>query len=374
MESRLIKPFITKWMFKKKAIVITGARQVGKTTLVQNIIAETEKPALYLNADEPGVRQLFSDLTVQGLKNLVGSYKILVIDEVQRIENAGIALKLLVDNLKEVQVIATGSSSLEISDKLIEPLTGRHFLFHLYPFSIAELYPQKSAIEVNTSLDFHLVYGSYPDICNNRPNAETLLKNLAGQYLYKDVLAWKEIRKPDLLDKLLQLLAHQTCSEVSLHELATQLKVKTETVDNYIDILEKSFVVYRLKSFATNDRKEISKMKKILFWDNGIRNAILDDFRPMNMRQDTGVLWENFMLSERIKMNNYLQKSTKSYFWRSMQQQEVDYVEFEKNKLSAFEMKYNTNKRNYVTKAFTNLYPNANTQIINPADYIDFVF
>lgn len=374
METRIIQPLLEKWLFKNKAIVLTGARQVGKTTLVNVLIEKAGVPALYLNADEPRVRSLFSDISVSGIKSVIGKYKLIVIDEVQRIQNAGLLLKMMVDNFKQVQIIATGSSSLEISETIFEPLTGRHFLFHLYPFSLAELYKDKSAFEIENQLPFHLVYGSYPEICNHRADAEIYLKNLAGQYLYKDVLVWKDIRKPDLLDKLLQLLAYQACSEVSLNELASQLKVKAETVDNYIDLLEKSFVVYRLKSYATNERKEVSKMKKILFWDNGIRNAILGDFRPLHQRQDAGILWENFMISERLKMNSWLQKNSKSFFWRSLQQQEVDYVEMENRKLSGYEMKYNAAKKNYVTKAFGNMYPKADTSVISPADFMDFCY
>jgi hypothetical protein len=219
-----------------------------------------------------------------------------------------------------------------------------------------------------------MVYGSYPEVCNNRDDAEIFIKNLANQYLYKDVLAWKDIRKPDLLDRLLQLLAYQVTSEVSLNELASQLGIKTETVENYIDVLEKSFVVFRLKSYSTNERKEVSKMKKILFWDNGIRNALIDDFRPLEQRNDVGQLWENFMISERMKQNHYLQKNIKPYFWRSLQQQEVDYVETENKKIRAFEMKWNSHKKNYVTKAFTNLYPKADTALVQPVNFTDFCY
>jgi len=198
------------------------------------------------------------------------------------------------------------------------------------------------------------------------------LKNLSQQYLYKDVLIWKDIRKPELLDKLLKLLAYQMCSEVSMNELAKQLSVKSETVESYIDLLEKSFVVYRLKSYGTNPRKEISKMSKILFWDNGIRNAILDDYKDLSLRNDQGQLFENFIITERIKINSLLKTSAKSFFWRNYNQAEVDYVEYYNGQLSAYEMKFNARKKHKVSKAFTNLYPHASTEVISPENFVQF--
>jgi uncharacterized protein len=373
-QKRILYPKISKWFFKGKAIVVTGARQVGKTTMLEHYAEATGNSLLWLNADEPSVRARLTGAGLEELKGLIGTHEVVIIDEVQRIENVGLLLKLIVDNFKKVQVIATGSSALEISDRIFEPLTGRHLLFHLYPFSLAELYPKKSAFEIEQQLPFHLIYGTYPDICKHRDDAETLLLNLAGQYLYKDVLVWKDIRKPELLDKLLKLLAHQCCSEVSLNELANQLKIKVETVDNYIDLLEKSFVVYRLKAFSTNERKEVTKMSKILFWDNGIRNAILGDFRPLELRNDVGCLWENFVISDRLKMNAWLGSKRKGYFWRNLQQREVDYVETEGDTIYGFEMKFNTLKNHKVSRAFTNLYPDANTEIITPLNFKPFAF
>jgi len=322
--NRNLQPFLQKWFFRNKALILTGARQVGKSTLVNHLAEQAGVKTLFLNTNEARIRKSLKDPDIQSLKNLIGKNKLVIIDEIQRVENSGLVLKLMVDNFKGVQFIATGSSALDISDKVFEPLTGRHFLFHLYPFTLSELYKEESVYEIGTQLPFHMIYGSYPEVCNNREEPEIIIKNLANQYLYKDVLAWKDIRKPDLLDRLLQLLAYQVTSEVSLNELASQLKIKTETVENYIDVLEKSFVVFRLKSYSTNERKEVSKMKKILFWDNGIRNALIGDFRPLEQRTDAGLLWENFIISERMKRNHYLQKNIKSYFWRSRQQQEVD--------------------------------------------------
>lgn len=370
--NRLLKEKLVYWLNKRKVLVLTGARQVGKTTLLKNLFKDEE--ILWLNGDDPAVRTRLDTITISGIKDLIGDYKIVVIDEVQRILNPGILLKMMIDNFQEVQFVATGSSALEISDKIFEPLTGRHILFHLYPFAQAEIYPTKSAFELEQQLPFHLRYGSYPDVVVNPTDAEVLLKNLAGQYLYKDVLVWKDIRKPELLDKLLKLLAYQVSAEVSINELANALKVKSETIENYIDLLEKSFVVFRLKSYSTNERKEVTKMNKIYFWDNGIRNAIIDDFRPLELRNDIGALWENFLVAERMKMKAWKDVTSKSYFWRNKQQREVDYIEEQYGELTAYEMKWNTQKNHKVTLAFTNAYPSAKTEIITPLNFKGFVY
>jgi predicted AAA+ superfamily ATPase len=371
-KTRLIKEKLSYWMFKNKVLVITGARQVGKTTMLQALFQNQEM--LWLNGDDPAARKRMDNISLEGIKELIGSYKIVVIDEIQRIINPGLTLKMMIDNFKDVQFIATGSSALEISDKVFEPLTGRHILFHLYPFSQKEIYHAKSAFELEQKLSFHLRFGSYPDICNNPADAETLLTNLADQYLYKDVLIWKDIRKPELLDKLLKLLAYQIGSEVSMNELSNALKIKSETVENYIDLLEKSFVIFRLKSYSTNGRKEVTKMSKIYFWDNGIRNAVISDFRPLELRNDIGALWENFLVSDRMKMKEWKDNSAKSYFWRNTQQREVDYLEEKHGELSAYEMKWNSDKKHKITLAFTNAYPEAKTTILTPLNFKEFCF
>lgn len=329
---------------------------------------------LWLNADESNVRERLKAPTNQQLRNIIGNYKIVVIDEIQRIKNAGLLMKLLVDNFKGVQFLATGSSALEISDAVFEPLTGRYFLFYLYPFSVAELYTERSPFEIENELSFHLIYGNYPEVCLKKNLSEIILRNLTQQYLFKDVLVWKDIRKPDLLDRLLQLLAFQVGSEISLNELGKQLKIKSETISNYIDLLEKSFVIFRLKSFSSNPRKEISKMNKIYFWDNGIRNTVIDDFKDIMLRNDSEHLFENFIISERLKMNRWSNSYAKSFFWRSLNKSEVDYVEQRGDELSAVEIKWNTHKKFRISKAFTNLYPKAKTTVITPENFTDFIF
>lgn len=360
-------------LFKGKALIITGARQVGKTTLLSEFL-KNRPSVLWLNADELATRERLTDPTINGLKGIVGNYKIVVIDEIQRIKNAGLLLKLLVDNFKNTQIIATGSSALGISDRVFEPLTGRFFLFHLYPFALPEIYPDISAFELEKELPFHLVYGNYPEVCLKRDLAETILKNLSHQYLFKDVLIWKNIRKPELLDKLLQLLAFQIGSEVSVYELATILKVKSETVLNYIDLLEKSFVIFKLRSYSANKRKEIGKKNKIFFWDTGVRNAVIDEFKDISLRNDTGQLFENLVISERLKMNLWKNRSVKPYFWRNVNKREVDYVEESRGELSAFEIKWNSHKKFQVSKAFRNLYPQAKTMVITPENFYEFIY
>ena len=362
---------LVKWIGRRKVIILTGARQVGKTTLFTTMFGE-KQGLLWLNADETHVRERLQILSVENFKGIIGKNTWVVIDEIQRIPNAGLMLKLLIDNFKDVQFLATGSSALDIAETIFEPLTGRHLLFHLHSLMLAEMYNNLSAFEIEQKIPFHLIYGCYPDVYNNPSDAATLLKNLANQYLYKDVLVWKDIRKPQLLDKLLQLLAHQIGSEVSIAELANQLKVKSETVESYIDLLEKSFVVYRMPAFSNNPRKEISKMHKIFFWDNGIRNAIIDNFDDTSIRTDAGKLWENFIITERMKWLAWNNPSTKSYFWRNYNQSEVDYLEVNKKQITAYEMKWNTAKKHKLTAAFTNTYPEAQTEIITPINFASF--
>jgi uncharacterized protein len=368
---RLAKDKLGSWLGKQKVIILTGARQVGKTTLFQTML-EDKEDLLWLNADETPIRERLQILSMENLKQLIGKNKCVVIDEIQRIPNAGLLLKLLVDNFKDVQFLATGSSALDIAETVFEPLTGRHILFHLHPLMISEMYRELTPFEIEQKVPFHMVFGCYPDVYNFSQDAETLLKNLANQYLYKDILVWKDIRKPQLLDKLLQLLAHQIASEVAVGELANQLKVKSETIESYLDLLEKSFVIFRLPAFSNNPRKEISKMSKIYFWDTGIRNAVIDNFEDLSMRNDVGKIWENFIISERMKLNAWEKPHVKSYFWRNYNQSEVDYVEVNRKQITAYEIKWNTRKKHQVSNAFTNAYPEANTEIITPMNFAKF--
>lgn len=363
--SNSIKPLLN----KGKAIVITGARQVGKTTFVKQLQDEIESEGIWFNADENITRERLHNPSLETLNNLIGDKKLIVVDEIQRIENAGLLLKLLVDNFIDRQIIATGSSAIEISNKIFEPLTGRFFLFHLYPFSFSELYPNLSNFEMEKKLEFHLIYGNYPEICIQKDIAENIIDNISQQYLYKDILNWKDIRKPELLDKLLKLLAFQIGSEVSINELSNKLQIKSETVLNYIDLLEKSFVIFSLSAYSNNLRKEVTKMRKIYFWDLGIRNSLIKKQEDLSFRDDQGALFENFIISEFLKNNSWSNKKVQSFFWRNYNQSEVDYLEINNNKIDSFEIKWNKNKKHKVSSAFTSLYPEAKTNIITKENF-----
>lgn len=367
--SRLLQRTLVKWLFKGKVLVLIGARQVGKSTLLAHLLQNLPYQVLSLNADEFTVRDLFVEPTKAKLKLLIGDNKIVFLDEAQQIKNIGQILKLLIDNFKDVQFIASGSSALEIADEIFEPLTGRHFVFNLYPLSVAEVYTKKGYLKFTENVNWHLVYGMYPDVVNNKTNAKKYLKSIANQYLYKDVLAWKDIRKPELLHKLLQLLAFQIGSEVSVNELANTLKVKSDTIETYIDLLEKCFVIFKLKSYVTNERNEVTKMRKIYFYDLGIRNAVINNFAPIELRTDVGVLWENFVITEIIKRNEYKQLDTNYYFWRTLAQQEVDLIVQDEQIIKAYEMKWSGKGK--ITKAFTNNYPDAAVQIISRDNFFE---
>ena len=373
MIKRTIQANIENYLFKRKVIILIGARQVGKTTLVKNIQSKYQMQSVYLNCDEPDVRELLTDTTSTQLKRMVGSKKLVIIDEAQRIKNIGITLKLFVDQLPEIQVIATGSSALEISHQLNEPLTGRKYEFTLFPFSMTELSGEYEWLELNRLIDERVIYGMYPDITLNPEEKEINLKNLADSYLFKDVLNFKNIRKPEVLGNLISALAFQIGNQVSNSELAIKLNVDNETISNYIDLLEKSFVVFRMPSFSRNLRSELIKSKKIYFYDTGIRNAVISNFKPLNLREDAGALWENFLISERLKCNRNLDRNVKSYFWRTLQQQEIDYIEVIDKKITAFEIKLNPKSKTRYPKSFLTAYPNSKTEMITKNNYQKFV-
>lgn len=351
-----------------------GARQVGKSTLFKLILEKQDYKALQLNCDEPEVRDMLSNINTAELRLLIADNRIVVIDEAQRVENIGMTLKLITDNFPEVQLLVTGSSSFELQDKLNEPLTGRKYEYHLYPISTAELMASNGLLGVKQTLEQRLVYGSYPDILNHADDAKELLMNLAGSYLYKDLLTLESVRRPVLLGKLLTALALQVCSEVSYNELAQTVGTDNKTIEKYIDLLEKCYIVFRLNGFNRNLRSELKKSKKIYFFDNGIRNAILQNFAPLSLRQDAGALWENFIISERIKRNHYLGRNVNSYFWRTTQQQEIDYVEECDGQFSIFEMKWNPRRANtQFPSSFLTAYDVKEKAVVTPENWIEWV-
>lgn len=373
MIKRAIDKQIVKNLFKGKAIIITGPRQIGKTTLLRAIMKEATEQSLYLNCDEPDIRPVLENATSTSLATLVGDNSLILIDEAQRVKNIGLTLKLLVDNFKDRQIIATGSSALEFANEINEPLTGRKREYHLYPFSTAELVQNTSALQENRLLEQRMIYGFYPDIVNSPGEAQENLLELANNYLYKDVLSLHDIRRPALLERLLVALALQVGNEISYTEIGQTIGTDSKTIDRYVELLEKCFVVFQLGAFSRNLRNEIKKGKKIYFYDNGIRNAIIKNFSPLSLRQDVGALWENFLVSERKKYNHYTNHYVNSYFWRTIYQQEIDLIEETGGNLFAWEFKWNENAKVKLPTSFAEAYPGTAIDIVNRKNYMNFL-
>lgn len=374
MITRTLQQRIEGNLFKGKAIIVIGARQVGKSTLFRQITEKLEEPVLMLNCDEPEVREMLAGMNLVELKLMIGKHSLVVIDEAQRVSEIGMTLKRITDNFPEVQLLVTGSSSFELQNRLNEPLTGRKYEYHLFPISTRELLEHGGLIAVKQSLESRLIYGSYPDIVNHADEAKELLMNIAGSYLYKDLLALEDIRRPALLEKLLVALALQVGNEVSYNEIAQTVGSDSKTVEKYIDLLEKCYIVFRLGAFSRNLRTELKKSKKIYFYDNGIRNAVIQNFAPLSMRNDVEALWENFFISERIKANEYEGRYAKSYFWRTTQQQEIDYIEESDGQFAVFEMKWNPRKKTTpLPAAFLKIYPVAQEAVVTPENYLEWL-
>lgn len=376
MITRQIQADLKADLFQGKAILIFGARQVGKTTLVEQLIQPYQDETLTLNGDEPDTRELLANITSTQLKRLIGNKKILVLDEAQRIHNIGLTLKLITDQIKTVQVIATGSSSFELANRTSEPLTGRKYEYTLFPLSFTELALHTNWLEEKRLLNERLIYGYYPEVISSTSTrqAERSLKLLADSYLYKDILALEGVQKPQLLNKLVRALALQLGSEVSFSELARLTGSNHHTIEKYMDILEKAFIIFRLPSYSNNVRTELKKSKKVYFYDNGIRNAVIGNFSPVGSRTDIGALWENFLVSERKKYLAYRQDlTTQSFFWRTKQQQEIDYLESDFQGLAAWEFKWNPAARVKFPEAFLKAYPESVTAIVTPGDFESFV-
>ena len=361
-------------LFKGKAVILLGPRQSGKTTLIKAVLEQSGEKYLLLNADEPDVRELLDNPTSTRLRTIIGQNKLFCVDEAQRVVNIGITLKLVTDQIPEVQVIATGSSALELNSSIAEPLTGRKFEFALFPLSFGELAAHHGLLEERRYLEHRLVYGSYPEVVTSLGREQELVKLLAESYLFKDLLILEGIKKPALLEKIVKALALQLGSEVSFHEIGQLTGADTHTVERYIDLLEKAYVLFRLPAYSRNVRNEIKKGKKIYFLDNGIRNAVIGNFLPLTNRTDSGNLWENYLATERLKLLSNRGISASTYFWRTAQQQEIDYLEERTQGLSAFEFKFNPHKnRINFPKTFTRAYPTAKTGLINPENYDRFL-
>lgn len=372
MIKRMITPSVLADYKRKKIIVLLGARQVGKTTLLQELSKDMEK-VLSLNCDNSDDALALENKTSTELRHLLSPYDLVFIDEAQRVKNIGLTLKMIGDLKLDTQVVVTGSSSLDMANEINEPATGRLIEYNLYPLSLQELATDTSEREEQRLMEQRLIYGLYPEIVTVPEDAKRTLMNLTNNYLYKDLLAYKGIKKPDLVQKLVRALALQLGSEVSYNELSNLLQVDRETVENYIGLLEKCFVVFRLESFSRNLRNEIKKGKKIYFYDNGVRNAVLSHFAPLEMRNDVGALWENLMVSERIKRNAYTGDFAKLFFWRTHEQQEIDLIEEQDGQLRTYEFKWNGKVRINLPKAFAHAYPHSEYEVITPENFWSFV-
>ena len=357
MIKRAFVNIINRHLTDKKAIILLGPRQAGKSTLLQLLQPQFKQPIAWWDGDETDIRTLLEKPTSTQLKTLIGTNKTVVIDEAQRIENIGLCIKLITDNIKGVKVIATGSSAFELANKINEPLTGRKWEYHLYPLSFGEMVAHTNLLEEKRLLHHRLLYGYYPEIVTSPGNEQALLKQLANSYLYKDILIWERIQKPDKLEKLVQALAFQTAQLISYNELGQLCGLNAETVEKYINLLEKAFVVFRLPTFSRNLRNELKKSYKIYFYDNGLRNAVINQFNPVNLRNDTGQLWENWFISERMKYLNNTRQFVSRFFWRTLAQQEVDYIEDAAGIVTAFECKWNSKAKGGLSRAFSNSYP-----------------
>lgn len=353
-----------------KIVLIYGARQVGKTTLVQHLLATLPYRSLTVNADELRYTDVLSSRDLRRLRGLVEGYDLLFVDEAQRIPEIGVNLKLLVDNLPGLRIIVTGSSSLDLASKVQEPLTGRAWIHRLYPIAVAELAQIHNPFELDDMIEDRLIYGSYPEIFALIGDLQRrdYLQTLAASYLYKDVLEIGGIRHSQQMRNLVRLLAFQIGNEVSLSELGSQLQMSKETVAAYIDRLEQSFVVFRLGGFSRNLRKEITKQDKIYFWDVGVRNVAIDNLKPLAERNDVGALWENFVIAERLKRLHYRRELASLYFWRTYNGSEIDIVEEAGGRISAFECKWGR-ARGRSQETFLNAYPEATFDIINRENY-----
>ncbi|WP_167616587.1 ATP-binding protein [Maribellus sediminis] len=358
----------------EKIVVLYGARQVGKTTLVNSILEKRNEKILSINADQLKYREVLSSADLNQLRRLVAGYDLLFIDEAQRVPDIGLNLKILHDNLPQLKIIATGSSSFELANKISEPLTGRIWTYSLFPVSILEWSKLLNPFELDEKLSEFLMFGMYPELFRyeNELDKMDYLRELVQSFLYKDLLELSQIKNSGKIFDLLRLLAHQIGSTVSYNELGKKLGLSTDTVISYIDLLEKVFVIYRMPGYSKNLRKEITKNKKIYFYDVGVRNAIIEDFTLPEKRQDIGHLWENFIVSERLKRNAYLRAHFNSFFWRTYTGAELDYVEQGSGKLSGFEIKWG-DRMSKVPKSWSENYPEADFQTVNIKNYQDFV-
>jgi len=365
---------LASYLHPQKVLIIYGPRRVGKTVLLKNFLHTTKLKYKLDNGDDLGTQEILNSQSIETIRRYGYGYELIAIDEAQKVKNIGEGLKILVDNVPEIKVIATGSASFDLSNKIGEPLTGRNTTLHLYPPAQLELLNQQNKFELMQKKEEYLIYGSYPEVISATSLEEkvTYLRELVNSYLLKDLLELERVKGAKILLDLLRLLAFQVGSQVSLTELAGNLGIDYKTVARYLDLLEKSFVLINLRGFSRNLRKEISKKSKYYFYDNGVRNAVISNFNTLNLRDDIGKLWENFLVIERIKKQTYHRIYANNYFWRTWDQKEVDFVEEREGKLFGYELKYSSSKKK-VPNYFLETYPNARVYTVTSESYLDFI-
>ena len=372
MIKRVAERKITSVLKQNKAVILLGARQVGKTTILKQLFQHGDD-VLWLNGDDADVQSVLSNITSTRWRAIIGQNKTLIIDEAQYVENIGVKLKQITDQISDIQLIATGSSSFDLANKINEPLTGRKREIMLFPLSFGEMAEHHGLLDERRLLEHRLIFGYYPEVVSNFGEEKSVLKELINSYLYKDIFKWERIRKPDKIVKLLQALAFQVGQLVSYNELGQICGLDSKTVEQYIILLEQSFIIFRLSAFRRNLRNELKNSKKIYFWDNGIRNALISNFNPVEIRNDVGALWENFIISERIKKLNNNNIWVNNWFWRTQQQQEIDYIEESEGKISAFEFKWNPEAKIKKLNSFLDAYPNSSLSVIHRNNFEDFL-
>lgn len=373
MIKRTLDPILHQRLFDGKVILILGPRQVGKTTLARQIMAEFPDQSLWLSGDDPETVQVLRQPSLSRLKSLIGSLTLIIVDEAQRIPGIGTTLKLLHDNMPDIQILATGSSALDLAEQTAEPLTGRKWEYLMFPLSFEELTAHHGLIAERGLLNQRLVFGTYPEIVNSPGTEREPLQLLSNSYLYKDLFRLEQLKKPLLLENIVRALAFQVGNEVSYNEIAQLVGASPQTVEKYIDLLEKAYIVFRLPALSRNERNEIRKSRKIYFFDNGIRNAVIGNFTPIESRTDIGALWENYLVSERRKRVEYDRTFARSYFWRSINQQEIDYIEEIDGQFLAVEFKWNPQAKVRFPAIFLEKYAVRRTLVVTPANYDEFL-
>jgi uncharacterized protein len=372
MIKRQLQEKVEERIYGGKAIVLIGARQVGKTTLVKRILETRKTEIQFFDGDDPTVRRLLDDPNTEQIRQLIGEAEIVFLDEAQRLQNIGLTAKIITDQFKDKQLILSGSSAFDLNSSIQEPLTGRKWSFNLFPVSWKEWQDHVGYLKSEQDLENRLIYGFYPDVLNHSVGADEVLDELVESYLYKDILNYAGIRKPEVIQKLVQAISYQIGQEIVYKEVGDLVGLDPKTVSHYIDILEQAFVVFRLPAFSKNLRNEIKKNQKIFFYDNGVRNAVIRDYKPFVNRTDKGALWENFLISERLKQLRYAKRKSGMFFWRTKQQQEVDYVEISGKEITGYEFKWNPKRDIRFPKTFTKNY-SQNVHGIHRGNFRDFV-